>query len=96
MLRLKMSPHILNKPVLVCVQSLSSVQLFVIPWTVTLQAPLSMGFPRQKYLSGWPFPPSGDHSDLGLELMSPALANGFFTTEPPGRIMGRSGSHLFL
>ena len=40
----------------VCVYALSCVRLFVTPWTVALQAPLSMGFPRQEYWSGLPFP----------------------------------------
>ena len=52
-------------------------------WTVTCQAPLSMGFSRQGYWSGLPCPPSGDLPNPGIELtslMSPALAGGFFTT----------------
>ena len=52
-------------------------------WTVALQAPLSMGFLRQEYWSGLPFPSPGDLPDPGIEpesLMSPALAGGFFTT----------------
>ena len=44
-----------------------------------------MGFLRQEYWSGWPFPPLGDFSDPGIEPVSPALAGGFFTTEPPGK-----------
>ena len=51
--------------------------------TVARQAPLSVGFPRQEYWSGLPFPPPGDLSDQGIEpasLLSPALAGGFFTT----------------
>ena len=47
------------------------------------QAPLSMGFSRQEYWSGLPFPPPGDLPNLGIEpasLMSPALVNRFFTT----------------
>ena len=48
------------------------------------QAPLSMGYSRQEYWSGLPFPPLGDLSDSGIELASPALTGGFFTTEPPG------------
>ena len=48
------------------------------PWTVACQAPLSMGFPRQKYWRGLPFPPSGDLPDPGIEPLSPALARGFF------------------
>ena len=61
----------------------SCVQLFVTPWTVAHQAPLSMGFPRQEYCGGLPFPPPGDVPDPGIEptsLMSPALASSFFTT----------------
>ena len=45
-----------------------------------------MGFPRQKYWSGFPFPPPGDLPDPGIEPMSLALAGGFFTTEPPGKL----------
>ena len=44
-----------------------------------------MGFLRQEYWSGLPFPPSGDLSDPGLEPASPALAGWFFTAEPPGK-----------
>ena len=53
-----------------------------IPWTVARQAPLSMGFPRQEYWSGLPFPPPGDLPDPGIEstsVMSSALAGRFFT-----------------
>ena len=46
--------------------------------------PLSMGFPRQGYCSGLPFPSPGDLPDPGMEPASPALAGGFFTTEQPG------------
>ena len=42
-----------------------------------------MGFPRQEYWSGLPFPFLGDLPHLGIERSSPALAGGFFTTEPP-------------
>ena len=54
-----------------------------IPWTVARQAPLSMGFSRQEYWSGLPFPPPGNLPDPGIEprsLISPTLAGGFFTT----------------
>ena len=44
-----------------------------------------MGFPRQESWSGLPFPSPGDLPDPGIEPMSPALAGGFFTTEPPGK-----------
>ena len=63
-------------------QSLSHVYLFVTPWTVARQAPLSVGFPRQEYWSGLPFPSPGDLPDPGIEPSSPALAGRFFITEP--------------
>ena len=56
--------------------------------TVARQAPLLMGFPRQEYWSGLLFPSPGHLPDPGIELKSlvpPALAGGFFTTEPPGK-----------
>ena len=61
----------------------SHAQLFVTPWTIVNQAPLSMEFSRQKYWSELPCPPPVDLPDPGIEsvsLMSPALAGGFFTT----------------
>ena len=57
--------------------------------TAARQAPLSMGFSRREYWSGLPRPPSGDLPDPGIEpasLMSPALAQGFFTTSATGLI----------
>ena len=48
------------------------------PWTVALQAPLSMGFPRQEYWSVLPFPSPGDLPDPGIRPSFPALAGGFF------------------
>ena len=54
------------------------------PWSVACQAPLSVGFPRQEYLSRLLFLSPGDLPDPGIELGSPALAERFFTTEPPG------------
>ena len=68
-----------------CVCVLSHVQLFVTAWTVAHQPSLSMGFSRQEYWSGLPFPPPGDLPDPGIKPASPALAGAFFTTEPPGR-----------
>ena len=56
------------------------------PWTVTSQAPLSMGFPRKEYWSGLPFPSPGDLPNPGIKTASPespALAGGFSTTELP-------------
>ena len=64
---------------------LSRVQLFAIPWTVACQAPLSMGFPRQEYWNGLPFPSPGALPDPEMEPASPALAGGFSITERPGK-----------
>ena len=50
---------------------LSQVQMFLIPWSVVHQAPLSMGFSRQEYQSGLPFPPPGDLPDPGIKLAPP-------------------------
>ena len=61
----------------VCAQSLSHVRLFATLWTVASQASLSMGFPRQEYWTGLPFPPLGDLPNPGIEpasSASPALA----------------------
>ena len=60
-----------------------SCPILVTPWTVAHQAPLSVGFPRQEYWSGLPFPPPRDLPDLGTEPTS--SAGGVFTTEPPGK-----------
>ena len=63
--------------------SVVSVSVFLTPWTVACQAPLSVGFSRQEYWSALPFPPPGDLPDPGIKptsLMSPALAGRFFTT----------------
>ena len=64
---------------------LSHVQLFATPWTVACQAPLSMGFSRQEYWSGLPFPPPGDLPNPGIKPTSPALVDVFFATELPGK-----------
>ena len=68
----------------VCVLShFCCVQLCAVIWTVSHQAPLSMGFSRQEYWSGFSCPPPGDLPDSGVEpesLTSPALAGLFFTT----------------
>ena len=70
-----------------CVLSrFSRVRLFVTPWTAALQAPLSIGFPRQEYWSGLPFAIPGDHPHPRIEPKSPvslALAGRFSTTEAP-------------
>ena len=65
---------------------IQSCLTFAILWAIAHQAPLSMGFPRQEYWSGLPFPSPGDLPTTGIEPMppeSPVLAGGFFTTEPP-------------
>ena len=53
----------------------------VTPWTVACQAPLSMGFSRQEYWSGLPFPSPGDLPDLGIEPGSPVLQADSLPTE---------------
>ena len=64
----------------------SHVRLFATPWTVALQAPLSMGFPRQKILEWFPSPEYlPDPGIESMSLVSPALAGGFFTTGSPGK-----------
>ena len=68
-----------------CACMLSYVLLFVTPSSAACQVPLSIGFPRQEHWSGLPFPPPGDLPDAGIQPASPvipALAGGFFTTEP--------------
>ena len=65
---------------------LNCVQLFVTPWTVACQVSLSMGFPRQEYWSGLPLPSPGDLPDPAIEPMSPELAGGLFTIEPPQKM----------
>ena len=79
-----MFPSLCRKLVIVAVQSLSRVS-FATPWDVACQAPLSMGFPRQEYWSGLPFPPPGDLLDPGIQPASPSLAGRFFTTKPSGK-----------
>ena len=63
---------------------------FATPWTIARQAPLSMGFPKQEYWNGLLFPSPGDLPNPGIEPespVSPALADGVFTTEPLGKPM---------
>ena len=70
------------------VKLLSRVQLFVTPWTVAYQASQSIGFSRQQYWSGLPFPILGDLSDLGIKLASlefRVLTGRFFSTAPPSK-----------
>ena len=64
-----------------------SCPTLVTPWTIACQAPLSMGFSRQEYWSGLPFPSPGDLPNPGIEPRSPALQADSLPTELPG------GSH---
>ena len=54
-------------------------------WSVAHQTPLSMGFFRQEYWSGLPFPSPGDRPNLGVEPGSPALQADSLPSEPPGK-----------
>ena len=72
------------------VKSLSHVRLFATPWTVAHQVPPPMGFSRQEYWSGLPFPSPGDLPDPGIESRSPALQADALTSEPPGQKVKRN------
>ena len=76
--------NFINANVLCYAYSLSHGQLFVTPWSVAHQAPLSMGFPWQEYWSGLPCTPPGDLPNPGIELGSPALQADTLLSEPPG------------
>ena len=65
------------------VKSFSRVQLFATPWTIAHQTPPSMGFSRQEYWSGLPFPSPGDIPDPGIKSRSPVLQADTLTSEPP-------------
>ena len=61
----------------------------MIPWTVAYQSPLSMGFPRQEYWHGFPFPSPEDLPNPGIEpvpLVSPVLQADSLPSEPPGKL----------
>ena len=64
---------------------LSLVQLSATPWTVAYQASPSMGFSRQEYRSGLPFPSPGDLPHPGIKPGTPALEADVLTSEPPGK-----------
>ena len=76
-------------------KSLSRVRLFATPWTVAHQAPLSMGFSKQEYWSGLPFPSPGDLPNPGIKPGSPALQADALSSEPPGKSVDFS-KHLLL
>ena len=63
---------------------------FVTPWTAARQAPLSVGFSRQEYWRGLPFPSPGDLPNPGIEPVFPALVGGFLITELSGKFYFRS------
>ena len=67
------------------VKWLSHVQLFATRWTVAYQAPPSLGFSRQEYWSGLPFPSTGDLHNQGFEPRSPTLQTDALPSEPPGK-----------
>ena len=77
-------PHDPNSLLIRVCAWLSCACLFSTKWTIAGQVPLSMGFPRQEYWGGFPFPPPEDLPDLGIEPMCPALTDGLFATEPQG------------
>ena len=71
--------------------------LFATLRTVAHQALLSMGFSRQEYWNGLPFPPPGDLPNPGIEPASPmSPAEGFFTAEPPGVVTYHSSLLLLF
>ena len=69
------------------VKSVSRAQLFATPWAVAYQVPPSMGFSRQEYWSGLPFPPPGDLPDPGIEPRSLALQADTLPSEPLGKLL---------
>ena len=80
-----MLPIPLIKIVVIVVELLSRVQLFVTPWTVAHQAPMSMEFSRQEYWGGWPFPSPGDLPNPGTEPRSLTLKVDLLPSERPGK-----------
>ena len=75
----------LENSVCVCGTSLQPCLTRGTLWTVARQAPLSMGFSRQEYWSGLPFPSSGDLPDPGIKPGAPTLQADALTSEPPGK-----------
>ena len=75
-------------------KSLSHVRLFATPWTVAYWAPPSMGFSRQEYWSGMPFPSPEDLSDSGIEPGSPTLQADTLSSEPPGKLTKERDNQL--
>ena len=67
-------------------KSLSHFRLFTTPWTAPYYAPLSMGFPRQEFWSGLPFPFVKDLPDPGIEAGSPELEADNLPSKSPGKV----------
>ena len=74
----------------------SCVQLFVTPWTVAHQAPLSMGFSRQEYWNGLPFPSPGNLPDPGIKPGSPALQADSLPFVPSGKTYAHKHTHTHI
>ena len=70
--------------------------LFEIPWTVAHQVPLSMGFSRQEYRTGLPFPSPGDLPNPGIKPRSPTLRADFLPSEPPGKLIKKDRIHIHI
>ena len=68
-----------------CAYSLIRVRVFVTPWTSAGQAPLSVEFSSQEYLSGFPWLPPGGLPNLGIEPRPSALQADSLPSEPPGK-----------
>ena len=77
-------------------KSLSCVPLFSTPWTVAYQAPPSMGFSRQEYRRGLPFPSPGDLPDPGIKPGSPTLQADALPSEPPEKPLSEGGSENYI
>ena len=78
------------------VKSLSRVRLFATPWAVAYQVPPSMGFSRQEYWSGLPFPSPGDLPNPGIKPRSPALQTDALPSEPSGKLNYRPPLCVYL
>ena len=71
------------------VKLLIRIWLCATPWTVAHQTPPSMGFPRQEYWNGLPFPSPGDLPNPGIKPRSPALQADALPSEPPGNPLSK-------
>ena len=78
------------------VKSLSHVQLLATPWTVAYQAPPSMGFSRQEYWNGLPFPSPGDLPNPGIKPWSPSFQADALPSEPSGKPPTNQRPHVLM